>query len=235
MSTDKTQESLMTFTDLPLAVLRFQYQMARVPLQMIEDQFLARLDPDTPARLFYERSLGALDATAGRILGDPELEQRGTALVERSDALGRAAQLDTAATEKQEQADDELRAKRTKAKRNLRDARATKQREVKRARTAAEERKRAAADDAEKRTAAVKQQADEVAEQRINAAETVKREEQAQIRAAEQAVTEAAESDLQDAEAKRSDAASKRAEADQVETLAEAEKQNRKSERENDS
>jgi hypothetical protein len=84
----------MSVTDLPLAVLRFQYQMARVPFQVMEEQFVARMDPQAPARLFYERWLGALDAAAGMVLGDPELKQRGAALAERSDALGRAAQLD---------------------------------------------------------------------------------------------------------------------------------------------
>src|SRR5215470_10046082 len=49
------------------------------PVQVIEDQFVARMDPQAPARL-YERSLGALDATAGKMLGDPELEKRGAAL-----------------------------------------------------------------------------------------------------------------------------------------------------------
>ncbi len=104
------------------------------------------MGPEAPARLFYERSLGALDATVGNVLGDPDLEKRGAALVERSDALGRAAQLDATATQTQEQADDELNAKRDKAIEDQKDARAAKEREVEEARTAAEERKRAAAE-----------------------------------------------------------------------------------------
>src|SRR5262245_9891523 len=101
----------MSLNELPLAVLRYQYQMARVPFQLIEDQLVARMDPEAPARLLYERSLGALDATAGKMLGDPELEKRGAALARRGDALGRAAQLDATATQKQRQADDQLKAK----------------------------------------------------------------------------------------------------------------------------
>jgi len=84
----------MSVTDLPLAVLRFQYQMARVPFQVMEEQFVARMDPQAPARLFYERWLGALDAAAGTVLGDPELEQRGAALAERRHALCRSARRD---------------------------------------------------------------------------------------------------------------------------------------------
>ena len=77
----------MEITEVPFAVLRFQYQIARYPLELIEKQVVARMGPETPTRVFYERWLGMLDATVGNILGDPELEKRGAALTERSDAL----------------------------------------------------------------------------------------------------------------------------------------------------
>jgi hypothetical protein len=214
----------MSLNELPLAVLRYQYQMARVPFQLIEDQFVARMDPEAPARLLYERSLGALDATAGKMLGDPELEKRGAALARRGDALGRAAQLDATATQKQRQAADQLKAKRDKAKQVPNQARATKQRQVKQARSVAQERKQDA-------TAAAQQLSDDLAPQRVNADETAKRDEQTQIRAAEEDAIIPAASDLADAQAKRSDAASTSEQADQIEALADAEKQNRKSER----
>jgi len=224
----------MEITDVPFAFLRFQYQLARVPLQLIEEQVVAGMSSDAPTRLFYERWLGELDATVGKVLGDPDLETRGAALIERSEALRRAAQLDAAATQNHEQADDELKAKRGKAIEDQKDARAVTERAVQEARTAAEERKRAATAAAQKGTDAAKQQADDVAAQRMTAAETAKRDEQATIRAAEQKATAAAESKLDDAQAKHSDAASKRVTADQVEELADVEKQKRQSERAND-
>ena len=224
----------MEITDVPYAVLRFQYQLARFPLQLIEEQVVAGMSSEAPTRLFYERWLGGLDATAGKMLGDPDLEKRGAALIERSDALRRAAQLDATATQNQERAADELKAKRDKAIEDQKDARAVTEREVQEARTAAEERKGAAEEAAQKRTAAAKQQADELAAQRMRSAEAAKRDEQATITAAEQKVTAAAESTLDEAQAKRSDAASKRATADQVEELANLEKQKRQSERAND-
>ena len=224
----------MEITDVPFAVLRFQYQLARFPLQLIEEQVVAGMSSEAPTRLFYERWLGGLDATAGKMLGDPDLEKRGAALIERSDALRRAAQLDATATQNQERAADDLKAKRDKAIEDQKDAQKAKQREVEEARTAAEERKDAAAEAAQKRTAAAKQQADELAAQRLTSAEAAKRDEQATIRAAEQKATAAAESKLDDAQAKRGDAASKRAQADQVEELANLEKQKRQSERAND-
>ena len=182
----------MEITDVPFAVLRFQYQLARFPLQLIEEQVVAGMSSQAPTRLFYERWLGGLDATVGKMLGDPDLQKRGVALIERSDALRRAAQLDATATQNQEQADDELKAKRDKAIEDQNDARAVKEREVEEARTAAEERKGAAEQAAQKRISAAKQQADELAAQLKRSAEAAKREEQATITAAEQTATAAA-------------------------------------------
>src|SRR6476619_5344802 len=224
----------MEITDVPFAVLRFQYQLARFPLQLIEEQVVAGMSSEAPTRLFYERGLGGLDAAVGKMLGDPDLEKRGAALIERSDVLRRAAQLDATATQNQERAYDELKAKRGKAIEDQKDARAVTEREVEEARTAAEERKGAAAEAAQKRTAAAKQQADEHAAQLMKSAEAAKRDERAKITAAEQKATAAAESKLDEAQAKHSDAASKRATADQVEELASLEKQKRQSERAND-
>ena len=214
----------MNTTDVPFAFLRFQYQIARIPLQLIEEQMAAWMGSQAPPRVFYARSLGALDATVGSLLGDPKLEKRGAAHVERSDALGWAAQLDAAATQKQEQADDELKAKRDNAIKTQRDARAATKRHVKEAGPATEQRKRDAVQDAEKRTAAAKQQADDVAAHRKKSAEAVKREEHAKIAAAEQKATAAAESKLKDAQATWGDAASKRAQVEQIEHLADVEK-----------
>ena len=89
----------MTITEVPFAVLRVQYQIARFPLLLIEQQMATWLPAEAPARLFYERSLGALDTTVGSLLGDPELQNRGAALVERSDAVGHAAHLDAIASQ----------------------------------------------------------------------------------------------------------------------------------------
>jgi hypothetical protein len=175
----------MRITRVPLAVLRFQYQLVRFPLQFVKERVVARMETEAPARLVYERSLGVLDATVGSALGDPRLKRRGAALADRSDALGRAAQLEAIATQKQKQADAELQAARDEAIEDQNEARAAKERAVDEARTAADERKRAATEAAVKRTSAAKQQADDVAARRKKTAEETKREEQTRIRAAE--------------------------------------------------
>ncbi|MET4428744.1 IF2 family translation initiation factor [Mycolicibacterium sp. 624] len=221
----------MRITELPIAVLRFQYQLVRTPLELIEDRVVSRMGAEAPARLFYERSLGVLDATVGSALGDPRLERRGSALVDRSDALSRAAQLEETATQKKAKADAELAASREKVIEDRDQAHEAKKQGVEEARAEAEQRKRAAAEEARERTAATKRQVDEVAARRTNAAEEIKRNEQAKIRAAEQKVTAAADSKLKDAQAKRDEAESKRAQANRVEQLADVEKQNRQAKR----
>jgi hypothetical protein len=215
----------------PQAVLRFQYRIVRFPLQIIEERVVARMGPEAPARLFYERSLGLLDAAAGNALGDLRLAKRGGALAERSDALRRAAQLDAAADQARQQSSADLKAKSDKAIEDQQDARAAKERDVVEARSSAEDRKGAAEESAAQRTAAAKKQADEMAAQRMNSAEAANRDEQARIRVNEQKAAAAAKSKLGDAQARRTDADNKRAQADRVEELAGLEKQKRRSER----
>ena len=209
----------MRIIDTPQAVLRLQYRIVRFPLQMIEARVIARMGSEAPARLFYERSLGLLDATVGNALGDWRLAKRGGALAERSDALRRAAQLDAAADQARQQSSADLKAKSDKAIKDRQDARAARERDVGEARTAAEDRKGAAEESAAQRTAAAKTQADEVAAQRKNSAEAAKREKQARIRVNEQKAAAAAKSKLDDAQARRTNADAKRAHADRVEEL----------------
>ena len=114
----------MRINDTPLAVLRFQYRIVRFPLQMIEERVVARMGSEAPARLFYERSLGLLDAAVGNALGDWRLEKRGGALAERSDALRRVAQLEASADQARQQSGADLKAKSDKAIEDQQEARA---------------------------------------------------------------------------------------------------------------
>jgi hypothetical protein len=98
----------MRITDIPRAVLRLQYRIARAPMQLIEDRVMARMASESQARLFYERSMGTIDAAVGNALGDSELKRRGTELAVRSNALSRAASLDAEAAAQSERAAREL-------------------------------------------------------------------------------------------------------------------------------
>jgi hypothetical protein len=223
----------MRIIDAPLAVLRVQYRIARVPLQMIEQRVVARMGSEAPARLFYERSLGLLDAAVGNALGDRQLQKSGTALVRRSDVLGRAAELDAEADQAQRRSSADLKARSNEASQEQQDAVSAKEKKIEEARSFAQERKRAAEEAAAQRTAVAKKQADDAAAQRTKAAEAAKRAEHAKIRSNEQKVVAAANSKLDDARAGRSEAGAKRAQANRIEDLADAEKRKRQAARAN--
>jgi hypothetical protein len=217
----------MAISDIPRAVLRAQYRLARMPLQFVEDRFVSRLNAEAPARLFYERSVGVLDAVAGRALGDAEVERRGTAVAERSAELGRAAQLDAEADAESRQASDEVTRARDDAAATQRAARERKQREQQDAVKTAAQRKATAADAAANRAKADKKQADAAAQQRVSAAQSRKKATEKGIDAVEDAKLAAAGEQRDEAATKRAAARSSRARADQVEDLADAEKQKR--------
>jgi hypothetical protein len=225
----------MNVSQATFAILRFQYHAARFPLQLIEDRIMVRLGSEALARVVYERSLGTLDATIGNALGDHELAEAGAALVERSNVLARAAELDAKATGRKRQADAELKSTTDEAIEQREDAHAVTEQTAKQARTAAQERKQEAAQQAQKRVTAAAHQADAMAAERKEQVESATRQDEQRIRAAEKAATEAAESKLDDAQEKRTEAASKRTAANRVEELVDAEKEKRQAERINGS
>jgi len=193
------------------------------------------MDPEAPARLVYERSLGVLDATIGSALGDPRLKRRGAALAERSDELARAARLDATADQDLKQADAKLEATREDVVDDVQKGQVGKEQAVQEARSTAEERKHAATETAAKRIATAEQRAEEIAARRKDSAEAAKEQEHERARAAEQKATVSAQAKLKDAETKRSEAEGKRLRADRVETLADVEKEKRQAERANKS
>ncbi|MDT5229982.1 MAG: hypothetical protein QOI39_482 [Mycobacterium sp.] len=222
----------MRFVDLSRALLRVQYQIARFPLQLIEEQVITtRLYAEAPLRLFYERSLGLLDAAAGNVLGVPALAQHGVTKIERTDKLMRAADLDAVANATVAQADSELKDARGAATQAEEDAHAEKTRVAVQARDTAEERKRAARKAADQRTEAAEKQADETAAQRKGAVEAAKRQEHAVVRAGEKLAEADAQAKLDEAQDNRGVAATKRAEAERFEDLADEEKAKRRSAR----
>lgn len=62
--------------DLVRALLSLEYRVARLPIDAIEGRLVSRIDPRSPGRTFFERSMNAVDGAVGRILGDAELEGR---------------------------------------------------------------------------------------------------------------------------------------------------------------
>lgn len=209
----------MKITDVPFAVLRLQYQLARVPLQLIEDRVVGRLDSEAPARLLYERSMGTLDVAVGTVLGAPDIQRRGAALIDRSEGLRRAAVLDEAADRAVDEAETDLRDAVIAADLVREQAREEKVDEVNEARRTAAHEKVSAINEAEKRVDNAQKQADEAAAQRTEAVEAARREKQDRAEAAARSKAAVADAKLSDADDKRAEAAAELAAADRTERL----------------
>ena len=218
----------MSIIELPLRVLRVQYRLARLPLQFIEDRWIAHLDAEAPARLIYERSLGGLDAAVGGVLGDSTLRRRGAVLARRSEVRGEAAVRSMAAARQRQQAGAQLEDSLEEAADERDEATAAKQDAVVDARERAQQRKREAAEDADKRIAAATKAGRAEAERQRKAAEATERQRLQRINEAEAKSEAAAKAALDDARGKRAAAEAKREQAEKVEVLADVEKRNRR-------
>ncbi|MCV7061106.1 hypothetical protein [Mycolicibacterium vaccae] len=223
----------MRITDIPFAVLRFQYRLARTPLRVLESTVMTRVDDEAPAKLFYERAIGAVDAGAGSFLRDSELEQQGIVRIEKAAALGEAARLEEVAAQKKQRAAEELQDKQEKAVTAPQRAGQEARRRAQEAQAKADQRTQDVAESVASRTAQAKQNVDRAAAERVEAAEKAKRSAQNRSRAAEKVVTSAADKDLDDAAAKRGAAAQARAHAERLDDFAETEKEKRQAAREN--
>jgi len=218
----------VSIIELPLRVLRVQYRLARLPLQFIEDRWIAHLDAEAPARLIYERSLGGLDAAVGGVLGDSTLRRRGAVLARRSEVRGEAAVRSMAAARQRQQAGAQLEDSLEEAADERDEATAAKQDAVVDARERAQQRKREAAEDADKRISAATKAGRAEAERQRKAAEATERQRLQRINEAEAKSEAAAKAALDDARGKRAAAEAKREQAEKVEVLADVEKRNRR-------
>ncbi|MUL74574.1 IF2 family translation initiation factor [Mycolicibacterium sp. CBMA 226] len=218
----------MSIIELPLQVLRAQYRLARFPLQFIEERWIARLDAEAPARLIFERSFGALDAAVGGALGDSALRKRGAVLARRSEVRGQAAVRSMAAAKRRKQAGTQLEESLEDVANDRDEAIAAKQDAVVDARERAQQRKRQATEEADKRIAEAAKDSRTETDRKREAVDSAERQRLQRINRAEEKAAAAAKAALDDARDKRAAAAAKREQAEQVEALAEVEKQNRR-------
>jgi len=215
----------MKLTDVPFAILRLQYRIARTPLQLVEDRLMPRFGQAAPGRLMYERALGAVDAAAGNALKDAALEESGISRIQRAAALSDAMRLDDLAAEKKEHAQDQLARKREKAASAPQQAQAEAEERVASAQERAEQKTAQATRSAAEKTAEAKRKIEQSADQSVAAAEKAKRSAQNRSKAAEKAVTDVADEEMDDAAAKRRAATGARARADRLGDLSDSERQ----------
>jgi hypothetical protein len=140
----------MNALTIPRAVAGAEYTVIRLPLSVLETHVMERYLPEeSPVRLGFERALGTLDATVGRVLSDPELTRRGAALARRSDVLAKAVALEEKAAARKDQANAGLKQAKRAAERKRADATQRAQVEVKELREQQQAERRAAEEKAE--------------------------------------------------------------------------------------
>ncbi len=209
-------------------ILTLPYELARLPLTIIDTSLASRLAETSKPRVTFNRALGSADKVAGGLLGSSDIAQRGADRLERSHKLVAALRLEQEATTRREQAVEtedigtqqaarKREAAQDRAQSGLDEAAAVEARGKREARIKAEKaatEKKAAADQrAGNRTAKVEQSK----ERAESAAEAKKRAAQRQ-----------AEAELDDASKTARSAAEARADAERLSDLTEAKKQGRK-------
>lgn len=81
-------DPLVIIGALPMAFLRFEYRLARLPLQLVEDVAGAYLDEQAPSRLAYEQFLIDCDRAAAYLLNDEHAARRAADLKRHTVAVG---------------------------------------------------------------------------------------------------------------------------------------------------
>jgi hypothetical protein len=80
------------------------YELARLPLVIIDKSLASRLPEASGARLTLNRAIGSADKVAGALIGDREIAKRGTDRIEHSDKVRTAARLEQEAATRRSQA-----------------------------------------------------------------------------------------------------------------------------------
>jgi hypothetical protein len=215
----------MSTLTVPRAIVALEYKALRYPATLLETKVVAaRLPEESAIRLGFERLLGRLDSTAGKLLADEDLATRGRVLLRRTEVLEKAVELEAKAAERKQQADAALRAKTEQTKRKKAEVEAEHQREA--ARLKAE---RAAEQKAIDDKAAARQRTDESVI--TDKTERIIREErdrldaaQAKIEAHVQTQTAAPKAELKQAAAEKAQATGLKNDADRLAELREAKK-----------
>lgn len=94
---------------VPKTLASLEYTALRLPLTFLEKQVVARfLEPESGARLGFEKAVGSLDVAVARWIGDADRASRGAALSRKADVLTKAVQLEQKAAARKEQANGKL-------------------------------------------------------------------------------------------------------------------------------
>jgi hypothetical protein len=216
----------MNVLTVPRTVAALEYKALRLPATVV-GKAVATLDEESRVRLAFEKALGNVDATVGKLLKDEALTRRGTALSRKAEVLETAVRLEEKAEQRKTAAAQTLEQSKSAAADQRRQAEKDKADETRRLReqAAAEKRRVKAEADAQEKAAAKAVQTKAQAKIRAEREDLAQTEERIEARVA--ARTAAPKAQLSEAVERKQDADSERAAADRMAQLAQIERDKR--------
>ncbi len=203
------------------------YELARVPLDIIENRLSDKLSGTSAPRVTLDRALGSADRLAGALLGNRDIAQRGADRIERSRKLLMATRLEEDAATRREQARETVTAGRQEAARKRQAARDRAVAGLDEA-AVSETRGKQRASATARKTASVKKTAtNKRAASRTATIEQRKNKTESAAESKRRAGQRRAKDDLGEARKTKHSAAQTRADADRLEDLAKAKKEQR--------
>lgn len=209
-------------------ILTLPYELARLPLTIVDTSLASRLAETSKPRVRFDRALGSVDKVAGGLLGSSDIAQRGTDRLERSRKLILAARLEQEAAAHREQAHETAVTGQQEAARKRKAAQDRAQSGLDEAAAAEARGKREARIKAQEAAAAKKKAADQQAANRTATLEQRKERVETAAEAKRRAAQRKAKAELDDASKTAQSAAEARADAERLNDLTEAKKQERK-------
>jgi hypothetical protein len=220
----------MNVLTVPRTVASVEYQLLRLPATVV-GKAVATLDEESRVRLAFEKALGNVDATVGKLLKDEALTRRGTALSRKAEVLETAVRLEEKAEQRKATAANTLAQSKSAAAEQRRQAEKDKADETRRLReqAAAEKRRVKAEADAQEKAAAKAVQTKAQAKIRSEHEQLAETEQRIEARTA--ARTAAPKAQLSEAVERKQEADSERAAADRMAQLATAEGEKRQAQK----
>lgn len=214
----------MNVLTIPRTAVALEYKALRYPAQLLETKVVAALLPEeSSVRLAFERLLGTLDSTAGSLLADQGLKDRGRVLTRRADVVEKAASLEAKAQQRKEQADAQLRAETEQAQAKKAQAEQERKRKAEQLEAGKRAAKAAVEQTAQARKKAEKEAIGSAVDATLAAERDRADEQKARIDGQAQARTAAPKAELKTAVENTQAAQQHKADADRLAELADAE------------
>ena len=208
-------------------LISLPYELARRPLDLVDDQLSERLSETSIPRVALDRALGSADRIAGSVLRNHAIAERGAERLDRSSKLVTAARLEKEADAQREAARETIRTGRQEAEREREAAQEHAASGLDEAESAEARGKREATARAVQTAAAKKSAADQRATGRKTVAEQRKQRVETAAEAKKKAAQQEAKTELDDAREDLKAAKEARSDAERLSELTEAKKQER--------